>query len=53
MTDSGVMRLATVVWLLVQRRSILGLLVHGSALVFLRQKFLDFPVVLLDTNGEF
>ena len=39
--------------LLVHRRGVLGLLVDGAALVLLWQELFDFPVMLLDTNGEF
>jgi hypothetical protein len=53
MANSGVVRRSVVVWLLVQRWRILGLLVDGTALVLLWQEFFDFPVVLLDADGEF
>lgn len=49
--NSGIVRVARV-WLLVKRRRILGLLVDCAALILLWQKLLDFPVVLLDTNGK-
>ena len=39
--------------LLVPRRGVLGLLVDAAALVLLWQELFDFPVMLLDTNGEF
>lgn len=53
MSNRGVVRVAAIVWLLIQRRRVFGLLVHGAALVFLGQKLLDFPVVLLDANRKF
>lgn len=52
MANSGVVRRSVVVWLLVQRWRILGLLVDGTTLILLWQKFFDFPVVLLDTDRE-
>jgi hypothetical protein len=50
--DCRVVRVSPVIWLLVQRGRILGVLVVGGALVLLRQKLLDFPVVLLDADGK-
>ena len=47
------MRVTTVVWLLIQRWGVFGLLVDSAALVLLGQKLLDFPVVLLDSDGKF
>ena len=49
----GVVRRSGVVLLVVERGSIFGLLVDGSALVFFGQEFFDLPVVLLDADREF
>lgn len=51
-SNRGIVRVTAIVWLLVQRGRVLGLLVDGAALVFLGQKLLDFPVVLLDADGK-
>jgi hypothetical protein len=53
MANGGVMRVAAIVRLLVQRRRVLGLLVDSTALVVLGQEFLDFPGVLLDADRKF
>jgi hypothetical protein len=53
MTHGRVVRVAAIIRLLVQRGRILGLLVNGTTLVFLRQELLDFPIVLLDADREF
>lgn len=52
MAYGGVVRLAAVVRLLVQRGRVFGLLVNGATLVVLGKEFFDFPIVLLDTNRE-
>jgi hypothetical protein len=53
MANGGVVRVAAIIWLLVQRRRVLGLLVDGTALVVLGQEFFDFPGVLFDADGKF
>jgi hypothetical protein len=53
MANGRVVRVAAIVRLLVQRGCVLGLLVDGTTLVVFRKEFLDFPVVLLDADGEF
>lgn len=40
------------VWLLIQRRGVVGVLVVGGTLVILWEGFFDLPVVLLDADGE-
>jgi hypothetical protein len=50
--DGRVVRSA-VVRLVVERGRVLGFVVHSAALLFLGEKFLDLPIVLLDANGEF
>lgn len=52
MSNGGVVRVAAVVWLLIQRGRVFGLLVDGTTLVFLGQELLDLPIVLLDADGK-
>lgn len=51
MAKVGILRVSRV-GLLVDRRSVLGFLVDGASLILLWQQLLDFPVVLLDADGE-
>ncbi len=48
--NGGIVTLADIVRLLVKRRGVFRLLVESTTLVFLGEKFLDFPVVLFDAD---
>jgi hypothetical protein len=50
--DCRVVRVSPVVWLLVQRGRVVGILIVGAAPVLLGQKLLDLPIVLLDADGK-
>lgn len=51
-SSSRVVRRAITTLLMVDGTSVLGLVIDGSALVLLRQELLDFPIMLLDADGE-
>jgi hypothetical protein len=49
--DGGIVRRAGL--RLVDGGRVFGLIVYGPAFIVIYQRFLDFPIVLLDTDREF